>query len=205
MRNLPRILLAWVALAAACAPAPLPDPVPGETVTRAGLELPAGYTARVAVEGLEGPTQMIKGPDGRLWVAQLAGEENEGVGEILAIDFDRDERRVVLDGLLKPTGIAVLGGYLWIVAKRDLLRAPLDEEAMAGPIETVQRSLPYNGRSNSTLTVSPEGDLIYATSGARFGGTPIEGSATVWRLNPAAPTRTGTAVHWAQERICPHG
>lgn len=28
------------------------------------------------VSGLEGPTQMIVGPDGRMWVAQLAGGEN---------------------------------------------------------------------------------------------------------------------------------
>ena len=181
------LLLLFVVTAIGCAPAPQPDPVPGETVTAGDLVLPAGFAARIVVEGLDGPTQMIKGPDGRLWVAQLAGDENEGIGEILAIDLVSGERRVVTSDLMKPTGIAVLGGYLWIATKRDLLRVPLDDQGNAGPTEVVLQSLPYNGRSNGTLTVSPNGNLIYATSGARFGGTPVAGSATLWQLSPANP------------------
>lgn len=149
------------------------------------LELPPGYAAEVLVEGLIGPTQMAKGPRGRLWVAQMAGEENAGMGQVLIIDLERNERIVAVDGLLKPTGIAILGGYLWIAAKRDLLRVPLDEEGVAGPAEIVLGGLPFDGRSNGTLTVSPQRKLIFETSGARFGGTPVQGSATLWQLDPA--------------------
>lgn len=181
------VLLLIVVTAAGCAPAPEPGPVPGATVEEGGLVLPAGYTVRTVVEGLSGPTQMIQGPNGLLWIAQLAGGENEGLGEVVAIDVETDERRVVVDGLLKPTGIAIAGGYLWIATKRDLVRAPLDEQGNAGPIEVVLRDLPFNGRSNGTLTLTPHGDLLFETSGARFGGTPVEGSATLWQLDPAQP------------------
>jgi len=149
------------------------------------LELPPGYAAEVLVEGLIGPTQMAKGPRGRLWVAQMAGEENAGMGQVLIIDLERNERIIAVDSLLKPTGIAILGGYLWIAAKRDLLRVPLDEEGVAGPAEIVLGGLPFDGRSNGTLTVSPQRKLIFETSGARFGGTPVQGSATLWQLDPA--------------------
>jgi len=149
------------------------------------LELPSGYAAEVLVEGLIGPTQMAKGPRGRLWVAQMAGEENAGMGQVLIIDLERNERIIAVDSLLKPTGIAILGGYLWIAAKRDLLRVPLDEEGVAGPAEIVLGGLPFDGRSNGTLTVSPQRKLIFETSGARFGGTPVQGSATLWQLDPA--------------------
>lgn len=149
------------------------------------LELPPGYAAEVLVEGLIGPTQMAKGPRGRLWVAQMAGEENAGMGQVLIIDLERNERIVAVDGLLKPTGIAILGGYLWIAAKRDLLRVPLDEEGVAGPADIVLGGLPFDGRSNGTLTVSPQRKLIFETSGARFGGMPVQGSATLWQLDPA--------------------
>ena len=151
------------------------------------LELPAGFAAEVLVEGLVGSTQMAKGPRGRLWAAQMAGDENAGMGQVLVIDLERNERIVAVDGLLKPTGIALLGGYLWIAVKRDLLRVPLDEEGVPGPAETVLDSLPFDGRSSGTLTVSPQRKLIFETSGARFGGTPVQGSATLWQLDPAYP------------------
>lgn len=159
------------------------------------LNLPDGYSAAVVTEGLRGPTQMIIGPDDRLWLAQLAGGENSGTGQVIALSLETLEREVLIDNLLKPTGIAVLDGYLWIAAGRDLLRAPLTETEVGGP-ETVLSDLPFNGRSNGTLTVTPDGQLLYETSGRRAGNEAREGSGTLWRLNPndpanSAPIATG--------------
>ena len=89
-----------------------------------------------------------------------------------------------------PTGIALLDGDLWIATKRELLRASLehvDEEGVAGPVEAMLSDLPFDGRSNGTLTITPERMLVFETSGARFGGEPTAGSATLWRLDPAKP------------------
>ncbi len=179
--------LIWAVIAAGCVPAG----VPARQATGAGsLRLPPGYGADVAVEGLQAPTQMTRGPQGRLWVAQMAGDENAGTGQVMVIDVESGERNVVVEGLLKPTGIALLDGDLWIATKRELLRASLelvDEEGVAGSVEAVLSDLPFDGRSNGTLTITPERMLVFETSGARFGGEPTAGSATLWRLDPAKP------------------
>ncbi len=150
------------------------------------LNLPEGYTASVVAEGLNGPTQMMLGPDERLWVAQLAGGENAGTGQVVALSLETGEREVLLDNLLKPTGIAVLEDDLWIASGRDLLRAPLTDAGVGEP-ETILRDLPFNGRSNGTLTVTPDGALLFETSGRRAGNRAQEGSGTLWRLEPADP------------------
>ena len=41
----------------------------------------------VVVDGLDHPTQIADGPDGTLLVAQLAGGEGDGTGEVLAVDL----------------------------------------------------------------------------------------------------------------------
>jgi glucose/arabinose dehydrogenase len=138
---------------------------------------------------------MIHGPDGRLWVAELAGPENAGTGRVVALSLlpndtvDAATGEVLLTGLLKPVGLAVVGDALWLAAKNNLLRAPLDEAGKPGTPATVLADLPYNGRSISTLTVTPAGKLLYATSGARQGNAPAPGSAQLWSLDPANPAQ----------------
>jgi len=154
----------------------------------AGLSLPDGYTATVVVEGLLGPTQMILGPDLRLWVAQLVGNENAGTGQVIAVDLATGEQTLLLDQLLKPVGIAVVDNALWIAAKNSLLRVPLSRTGTLGGIEPVVTDLPFNGRSIGTLTVTPDEHLLYETSGARQGNAAAPGSGSLWDLDPADPT-----------------
>ncbi len=131
---------------------------------------------------------MILGPDGDLWVAQLAGDENVGQGQVVAVSLTSGEQRVLLTGLFKPTGIAVLANALWIAAGRDLLRAPLSDTGQLGVVETILKDLPFNGRSEGTLTVSPAGRLIFETSGQRNGSQMPTDSARLWEVDPADPT-----------------
>ncbi len=120
-------------------------------------------------------------------MAQLAGQENAGSGEVVAVDLATGERETLLSELTKPTGIAVLDGALWIASGRDILRAPLDENNGVGTPETILNNLPFNGRSEGTLTATAEGMLLYETSGRRQGNGAQTGSGTIWRLNPADP------------------
>jgi glucose/arabinose dehydrogenase len=151
--------------------APAPEAVSGQRVER-------------VVTDLAGPTQMTFGPDGRLWVAQLNGGENERRGQVLAIDLDSGEREVVITGLDKPTGIAWLDGDLWIATRDAVLLARGDR--LAEP-DAVLSGLPNNGRSNGTLTPTADGLLLYETSGREREGGFVEGSGTLWELNPAQP------------------
>ncbi len=173
---------------ATVAPAPTPTGLSAPVLPN-HLKLPAGYTATLVAEGLLGPTQMIIGPDQRLWVAQLAGDENAGQGQVIALDLATGKQQVLLDKLVKPVGIAVLQGYLWIAAKNNLLRAPLDAAGKPGQPETVFANLPFNGRSIGTLTVTPQNHLLYETSGARAGNDAAPGSGTLWELDPANPQK----------------
>ena len=155
-------LLVALALLAGCAnPLATPTPAPAPIAPRAAeLDLPNGFTAELVADGLSGPTQMIAGPGDRLWVAQLNGGEDEGAGQILSVNPDTGGRRLQLGRLMKPTGIALHGGMIWIAAGRDLLAAPIGADDSIGPPDPVLTGLPFNGRSNGTLTVTPHGEIV---------------------------------------------
>lgn len=146
------------------------------------LALPDGYRAERIVTGLRSPTQMTFGPDGRLWVAQLAGGENAGTGQVVAVDITTGDQEVLLRDLFKPTGLAVTETDLWALAGNRLLRAPL-MGAGVGEAEPVLRDLPNNGRSLGTLTLTPDGALLFETSGALTPNGPQPGSGTLWSLD----------------------
>lgn len=158
----------------------LPSPTPALT----NLTLPPGYTAVSIPVTLNRPTQMINAPNGRIWIAQLNGGERDGTGQLLSVALEDGTAELLLSDLFKPTGIALLDGALWIAAGRDILRAPLDENGRPTKPEIVLSQLPFNGRSNGTLTVSPDHTLIYETSG---GNDPDSGK--LWELDPANPTQ----------------
>ncbi|WP_420642559.1 PQQ-dependent sugar dehydrogenase [Candidatus Leptofilum sp.] len=161
--------------------------VPPTTSPTANLTLPDGFTAEIAASGLSGPTQMIWGPDGRLWVAQLFEGESDEAGQVVAVDLASNSQEVLLEGLNKPTGIAVLGGALWIATKDHLLRASLDEALKPQTPKIILTNMPNNGRSNGTLTVTPNGHLLYETSGRRSGNRASDGSGILWQLDPNQP------------------
>ena len=74
-------------------------------------------TVEVVSDALTGPTQVIRGADGRLWVAELNGGESDGTGRVVALDDDGTVADVLLDGLDKPTGITLAGGALWVMQR----------------------------------------------------------------------------------------
>ena len=151
------------------------------------LTLPDGFTATPLITDLSRPTQFIEGPDGRLWIAQLFAGESDEQGQVIAVDLNSGEQSILLSDLNKPTGIAVLDNALWIAEESQLLRADLDDDLLPQQPEVVLTDMPNNGRSNGTLTVSPDGMLIYETSGRRQGNLASEGSGILWALDPSQP------------------
>jgi len=151
-----------------------------------GVTVPSGFAVEVVAEGFAGPTQIVPLADGSLLVAELNGGERDGTGRVVRVDGpDPADRTVVIDGLDKPTGIAVDGDHLWIMERRRLTVGPLADPADRS---VVADDLPFNGRSEGTLTALTDGGILYDTSGSRDAATPDEltpGSGTLWFI--AAP------------------
>ncbi len=150
------------------------------------LKLPEGYHASLVVEGLDNPTQFAVSDDGWVWAAQLAGGETDGTGQIVAVSVASGEQRVLAEDLFKPTGLALLDKYLWVMAGSELWRAPITGEAAIGALEKVV-TLPSTSRSSGTLTVLPDGRLLYVTSGPDDDDLNL-GEGRLWAINPQRPT-----------------
>jgi glucose/arabinose dehydrogenase len=159
--------------------------VPSEASTDAGTaqatesNIAATLSSDVVVDGLRGPTQIA--PDGRggYVIAELNGGEGEGAGRVLHLETLDAEPVVVVDGLLTPTGVTVDGDLLWIMERRTLTVGPLDDPSDR---TIVLDDLPFNGRSEGTLSAVDGGGILYDTSGSRSGGELVEGSGTLWFL-----------------------
>jgi glucose/arabinose dehydrogenase len=138
-----------------------------------------GLSGEVVVEGLRGPTQIA--PDGRggYVVAELNGSEGEGAGRVLHLESLESEPTVLVEGLLTPTGVAVDGHLLWIMERRTLTVGPLDDPSDR---TIVLDELPFNGRSEGTISPVDGGGILYDTSGSRLDGELVEGSGTLWYL-----------------------
>ena len=142
------------------------------------VEVPDGLTATEVVSGLEGPTQLQVLDDGRFLVAQLNGGEGEAGGQVLVIDPETGDREVVADGLVSPTGVAAVGDDLWVMEQRRLSHGSL----ASGDLETVLDDLPFNGRSEGTLTPLDDGRILYNTSGTITSGRAAEDSGSLWAI-----------------------
>lgn len=156
-----------------------------------------GVPARTTLvaDGFDGPTQIAEGPTGTLLVAQLAGGEEASTGEVIAFDPTTGARTVLLRGLDKPTGVLWQAGRLWVMVRRSLVSAAWPGSgATVGALHVDLADLPYNGRSEGTLTGLPDGRLLYETSGALDdSGEIVAGSGTLWVYDPGESTSTPVA------------
>ncbi len=157
----------------------------GEAPRAASIE---ALTGTPVVTGLDRPTQLFVDEEAGAWyVAQLAGGENAGSGEVVRIDpTDLDaEPVVVLGDLDKPTGVAVFGGRVWVMERNRLSHSALD----GSNTTVVLEEMVFNGRSQGTLTV--DGDrLLFDTSGKLSVRTdepvdPSVSSGVLWAIDNA--------------------
>jgi glucose/arabinose dehydrogenase len=175
-----------------------------------------GAKPTVLIEGLAGPTQIAFGPSGTWLVAELGGEEPSGdengsTGRVLLIDPKTKAQRVLAKGLDKPTGVAWINGVVWIMVRRGIVKlalpsAPLPSlmrpsAATAMPKRSVVLAdLPFNGRSEGTLTPLANGTFLYETTGnivknpASGKREPQAGSGTLWSFDPQAHKSVAVAV-----------
>lgn len=171
-----RWLLLLPILLLGCGAPQTAQPTPNPTATPLPITLPDGFAAEVLPYRLDRPTQFLL-TKSALWVAELNGGENDEMGQVVQIDLASGEKTAVLTNLDKPTGIAILDGMLWVATRDAILQAPLDDPAA---VTVVLANLPNNGRSNGTLTPTPNGKLLFETSGNRRDAN----SGKLWELDP---------------------
>jgi glucose/arabinose dehydrogenase len=175
-----------------------------------------GVRPNVLISGLAGPTQVAFGPSGTWLVAELggddpAGDENGSKGRVLLIDPATKAQRVLADGLDKPTGVAWINGVVWVMVRRGIVRFPLPQVSLnslmaASPatsmpeVSVVLSDLPFNGRSEGTLTPLPDGTFLYETTGnivsnpALGNSGPEDGSGALWSFDSRTNTSTPMAL-----------
>ncbi len=163
MRPQPMIRIASLILAV-CGITQVSQPVRAAQSTPSPITLPAGYAAEVVDRGLNLPTHLAYGPDGALYVTQLNGGENDGSGQVVRIAKPGDTPQVVLDHLLKPTGLAWVGNDLYIVARNTILLSH-DQDGTFSTPQPLFKDLPFNGRSNGQIFVGPDGMLYFQSTG----------------------------------------
>ena len=229
----PLCLVASLAVAACSATSRKEDSslaVPTQKPTKVELQPTgsqlAGPEPKVLIEGLAGPTQIAFGPSGTWLVAELGGEEPSGdengsTGRVLLIDPATKAQRVLANGLDKPTGVAWINGVVWIMVRRGIVKlalpaAPLRSllappAATAAPeVSVVLSDLPFNGRSEGTLTPFVNGTFLYETTGNIVNdpgadpaadpaanpaqAKPEPGSGTLWSFDPQTTKSTAVAV-----------
>ena len=157
------------------------------------VEIAAGWTVELVRDDLDRPTQLALAPGGtRVLVAELSGEEEAGSGRVrdLGPGGTADAPQVLLDDLRLPTGLVALDDQALLVQEgRELVRWDLAgaSDGVDDERTVLAGDLPWNGRSQGTLTLlddgrvlhsatlaGPEPDLV-AGSGAVY-ATPVDGS-----------------------------
>ncbi len=147
-----------------------------------GLSIRDGLAVELFVDGLRGPTQFVVVDDGAVIVAEINGGENDGTGRVVRVDPATADVEVLLDGLDKPTGLALVGDELWVMERDRLTRG-----LIGGDRRVVADGLPNNGRSQGTLTVLPDGRILFDTSGSKRGSSVVDGSGRLFTVASADP------------------
>jgi glucose/arabinose dehydrogenase len=154
----------------------------------ARLQLPAGFNIEEYATGFDVPRFMTLGPSNELLLSDSARE-----GKVYVLldkngDKKSDERKVLVEGLDRPYGLAFWKDYLYIAETTSLKRYRYDAKAMTvGPGEEVVPMAEF-GRGHWTRTVlfDQKGEKMYLAVGSHSNvdaGGP-ETRAAINRYNP---------------------
>ncbi len=129
------------------------------------LKVPDGFTVSIAATGLGKPRMMAVGSDGALYVTR------RDQGDVLMLrDKDGDGRMEELHTVVAQFpgvhGIALHGGYMYLIANRELKRGKMNPDGSVGKLDTLITDLPDAGQHpNRTIYFGPD-EKLYITVGS---------------------------------------
>jgi len=132
------------------------------------LTVPTGFRVEVFVENVQNPREMVRGPQGTLFVGSLAAGK---VHAVVDQNGDNKADRVVLiaSGLRQPNGVAMRNGALYVATSSQILRYDdIEKRLDAPPTPVVVRDSLPNPRAGHTwkfIGFGPD-DLLYVSVGA---------------------------------------
>jgi glucose/arabinose dehydrogenase len=121
------------------------------------IVVPSGFRVSTFATGLEHPTAMAWGPDGRLYVT-------EDTGTLVATRSGSRKPVVVARRLRTPLGLAWLDNDLYVSEQGRLSRYTLQGSSLVGR-RTVVGGLPFGRHQQDNVVVGPDGRL-YLGSGS---------------------------------------
>ena len=165
------VLVVFVCLVLSSCVADDPDP---------GLEVDSELEVNQIFSGLDSPTHFFQLDEDKFLVSQLAGDENDNKGQILLIDISTGSKEIIYDQLDKPTGVVEINGQVFVMERNSFSVGDLS----GVPLKVIEQDMPFNGRSQGTLTVTPQGRVLYNTSGRTEDAVVEVGSGILFEYDP---------------------
>jgi glucose/arabinose dehydrogenase len=172
----------------------------------ARLSVPAGFHMDIWAEGFRTPRFMMLGPNNEVLLADSANAPNGAV--YVFPNGAPKQQRMLIQGLNKPYGLAMLNGYLYVGEPDSIKRFPYDAKAMTAGKGTEVISLAGQGSHHWTrsLLFDRAGKKLYVGVGSGSNDSPGEDPrrAAINRYNPdgsgheiyASGTRNPIGMRW---------
>lgn len=145
-------------------PSPLPPATPRVTPSATaplppapGITVPSGFSAQIWGSGLDQPTALALGPDGRLYAAERGGQ-------VVVVTRGSTAPEPFASGFPTPLGLAWLGQTMFISAQGQVDSVELSGGLATAPAEVIT-GLPFGEHQQDGIAVGPDGRL-YLGSGS---------------------------------------
>lgn len=167
-----------------------PRSVKPDAATMARLQVPPGFKVEMFAQGLGNARLLAVADDGTVYLTRRAE------GDVVMLrDADGDGRAEMQRTVVRRPGmhgIAISGKTVYLVAQKEVLKAPILADGSLGPLELLAGDLPDAGQHSArSIAMGPDGMLylgVGSTCNACTETSPE--SATVLRMSPDGKSRT---------------
>jgi glucose/arabinose dehydrogenase len=152
------------------------------------LRLPQGFDAAVYASGFEKPRFLVQGPSGEVLLTDSVANGKVHVLRDADKDGKPEDRKVLLEGLDRPYGMAFWKDYLYVAEAQSVKRYKYDKSALSvGSGEEVVSLKGYTkGHWTRTILFDRKGQKMYLAVGSESNAAPggPEDRAAINRYNP---------------------